>query len=84
MGRVSYPGYRLSGATVMDRYALVAIHGSHVNGHVIKADNSKEAAWEAISYIMDKANADKTGAWALGEIKLYAPDGSLLHHMEAK
>ena len=68
----------------MDRYALVAIHGSHVNGHVIKADNSKEAAWEAISYIMDKANADKTGAWALGEIKLYAPDGSLLRHMEAK
>lgn len=68
----------------MDRYALVAIHGSHVNGHVIKADNSREAAWEAISYIMDQAKADKTGAWALGAIKLYGPDGSVLHEMEAK
>lgn len=68
----------------MERYALVAIHGSNVNGHVIKADNSTEAAWEAISYVMDRAKADKTGAWALGEIKLYGPDGSVLHEMEAK
>lgn len=68
----------------MERYALVAIHGSHVNGHVIKADNSTEAAWEAISYIMDQAKANKTGAWALGAIKLYGPDGSVLHEMEAK
>lgn len=68
----------------MDRYALVAIHGSRVNGHVIKADNSTEASWEAISYVMNKAKADKTGAWALGAIKLYGPDGSVLHEMEAK
>lgn len=68
----------------MDRYALVAIHGSYVNGHVIKAENPTEASWEAISYIMDQAKAHKYGAWALGEIKLYAPDGSVLHKMDAK
>lgn len=68
----------------MDRYALVAIKGSNVNGHVIKADNSTEATMEAIFYILDKAHADKTGAWALGAIKLYGPDGSVLHEMEAK
>ena len=68
----------------MDRYALVAIHGSRVNGHVIMADDSLEATMEAISYIMHQAYAHKTGAWALGAIKLYGPDGSVLHEMEAK
>ncbi len=68
----------------MNRYVLTATLDRHTNAHTIKADNSKEAAWEAISYIMDKAKADKTGAWALGAIKLYGPDGSVLHEMEAK
>lgn len=68
----------------MNRYVLTATLDGHTNGHVITAPNSSEAAMEAIFYIADEAHANKTGAWAIGAIKLYGPDGSVLHEMEAK
>jgi hypothetical protein len=42
------------------------------------------ATMYAVDIIMDKAYADKTGPWALGAITLKAPDGEVIHTMDAK
>ena len=68
----------------MDRYVLTATLNGHTNAHTIKADDSLEATIEAVAWIMDRAYEDKENAWAVGAIKLYGPDGSVLHEMEAK
>lgn len=68
----------------MSRYVLTATLDGHTNAHTIKADDGFEATIEAIAWIMDSAYSDKTGAWAVGAIKLYGPDGSVLHEMKAK
>jgi hypothetical protein len=68
----------------MNRYTLTATLNGHTNGHIIRASNSAEATMEAIFYIADLAHANKTGAWAVGAIKLYDETGAVLHEMEAK
>lgn len=68
----------------MHRYVLTATLNGHTNAHIIKAADSTEATMEAISWILDHAVIDQAGAWAVGEIKLYDPYGTIMHEMEAK
>lgn len=68
----------------MQRFVLTATLNGHTNAHIIKANDTTEATMEAISWILDRAVADKAGAWAVGAIKLYDPYGTVMHEMEAK
>jgi hypothetical protein len=68
----------------MSTYTLTASLGEDFRISAIFADNDTEATFNAINEIMGKAHRNKTGPWALGEIKLLSPSGELLREMPAK
>jgi len=67
----------------MQRFVLTATLNGHTNAHIIKADDTVDATFQAVEWILDNAYADKTGAWAVGAIKLYDPYGTVMHEMDA-
>ena len=68
----------------MAYYVVTATLNGHTNAHTIEASNSFDATMDAIFYIADLAYADKQGSWAMGEIKLIDPTGTVIHHAPAK
>lgn len=67
----------------MQRFVLTATLNGKVNAHIIKANDTTDATFQAVEWILDNAYADKRGAWAIGAIKLYDPYGEIMHEMEA-
>lgn len=71
----------------MATYKLTAKHYTPefgVERHVktIHADDTTDATFAAIRYIMDTAMTEP--AWAKGQITLASNDGTIIHEMDAK
>lgn len=63
------------------------LHASLGNSHRLMrvyAENDEQATMAASFDIIREAYKEQDGPWALGEIKLFNPDGDLVRSMEAK
>lgn len=67
----------------MKRYKLTATRGTESYSVTLQASNDEEAYISGIFRVLDLAH-DQDNAWAMGEVKLIRPDGTVLDTMPAK
>ena len=65
-------------------FTLTATTPGSTLSRTFTADDSTDATFEAIRFIMDSAAVDKSGPWARGAIALVDSAGTVLQAMEAK
>lgn len=67
----------------MSTYTLTAVLGQERRKKTIHADSEVEAMFLSMKHVLDKAHANRGGAWEHGHIILSDSDGRALHVMDA-
>lgn len=67
----------------MKTYTLSAILGKERRTKTIHADSEMDAMFQAIKHVLDKAHANRGGAWEHGHIILSDSEGFPIHTMDA-